>query len=363
MKPTPFALTACALLVAASLVAANPALAQTERKTVAGSSISLYNIAGHVTVEAGTGVDVIVEVERAGRDSKKLTIEVGEVRGRNSLRVMYPDNDIVYRDGGSRWQGRSGNNSSTQFSVRDDGTWGDERGRGSGHRVRVKDSGSGLEAWANLKVLVPAGKNLQVSLGVGDLSARGVTGDLRLEAASAHITVSNTNGNLTVDNGSGGVEMRDVKGDEISIDTGSGGVDFSGVTGKRCKIDTGSGGVTGAALNCDDVNIDVGSGSIRVDDATAPRVKLDAGSGGIRLALRNSPRDLHVDSGSGGVTISLPAIADAQVDIETGSGGIETDFPIEARRVERNHLRGTVGDGSGRIRISSGSGTVRLRKN
>ena len=363
MKLIQFVLSSPGLLVAASLLAATPALAQTERKTVAGSSISVYNIAGHVTVEAGTGADVIVEVERAGHDSKKLTIAVGEVRGRNALRVIYPDNDIVYRDAGTRWQSRRGNNSGTQFSVHDDGTWGDERGRSSGHRVRVKDGGSGLEAWANLKVFVPAGRNLQVSLGVGDLSARGVSGDLRLEAASAHITVSNTNGNLTVDNGSGGVEVRDVKGDEVSIDAGSGGVDFSGVTGKRCKIDTGSGGVTGAALYCDDVNIDVGSGSIRVDDATAPRVKLDAGSGGIRFALRNSPRDLHVDAGSGGVTISLPAIADAQVDIETGSGGIDTDFPIEVRRVERNHLRGTVGDGSGRIRISSGSGTVTLRKN
>jgi lia operon protein LiaG len=342
MTTTRLAVSSRALFAAASLLAGSAMGAQTERKTVSGPSISVYNIVGEVRVEAGTGPDVVVEIERGGRDGRKLTVEVGEVRGRNSLRVIYPDNEIVYRDRRNSGGGWGSWNSS--FNVRSDGTWGGERGWPSGRRVRVKGSGSGLEAWANLKVLVPAGKHVEVNLGVGELSATRVTSDLRLDAASAHITATGTRGNLTVDDGSGGVDVRDATGDEISIDTGSG-------------------GVTGDGLKCDEINIDVGSGSIRVDDATASRVKLDAGSGGIRFGLRNSPQNLDVDAGSGGVTISLPAITDAEIDISTGSGGIDTDFPIEVRRVERNHLRGKVGDGSGRIHIESGSGSVRLRKN
>jgi lia operon protein LiaG len=348
------------VLTAAVGLAAGSARAQTERKTVSGPSISIYNIAGQVQVEAGTGPEVVVEIERGGRDGRKLGVEVGDVRGRNTLRIIYPDNEIVYRDRRDE-RGRWGD-WGTSFTVRSDGTWGGERGWPNGRRVRVRGSGSGLEAWADLKVLVPAGKHVEINLGVGELSARSVTSDLRLDAASARITTTGTKGNLSISTGSGGVDVRDATGDEILLDTGSGGVTVSRMTAKRCKFDTGSGGATGDGLDCDEVDMDVGSGSIRIDDAKASRVKLQAGSGGIRFGLRNSPKSLDVDAGSGGVTISLPAITDAEVDIETGSGGIETDFPIEVRRVERNHLRGKVGDGSGRIHIQSGSGTVHLRK-
>jgi lia operon protein LiaG len=364
MRSRSFAVPSRAILAAGILLMAAAARAQTERKTVVGSSIAIYNIVGHVQVEAGTGSDVVVEIVRGGQDGRRLSIEVGDVRGRNSLRVIYPADEIVYRDQNDRW----GRWSST-FSVRSDGTWGgeggDDRGRFGfgGRRIRVKGSGSGLEAWADLRVLVPAGKHVDVNVGVGELSARGVNADLRLDAASAHVTATKTTGNLTIDTGSGGAEVRDATGDEITLDTGSGGVSFSGVTAKRCKMDTGSGGVTGDGLSSDEINIDVGSGSVRIDDAKATRVKLDAGSGGVRFGLRTTPKYLDVDAGSGGVTISLPAITDAEIDIETGSGGIDSDFAVQVTRVERNHLRGRIGDGSGHIRIQSGSGSVRLRKN
>jgi hypothetical protein len=59
----------------------------------------------------------------------------------------------------------------------------------------------------------------------------------------------------------------------------------------------------------------------------------------------------------------MPAAQGAEVDIETGSGGIDSDFAVETTRVGRNHLRGRIGDGRGRIKIESGSGSVRLIKN
>jgi lia operon protein LiaG len=92
-------------------------------------------------------------------------------------------------------------------------------------------------------------------------------------------------------------------------------------------------------------------------------VSADVGSGGLELDLTAPVSDLTVDAGSGGVTLRLPAAQGAELDIETGSGGIESDFAIQTNRVERNHVRGRIGDGRGRIRIEAGSGTVRLIKN
>jgi hypothetical protein len=350
--------------IATTALAVHSASAQTERRALAGSSIAIYDLAGRVSVEQGSGSEVVVEITRGGHDAKKLTIDVGELRGRNTLRVRYPDGDIVYPDLG-RW-------SNSEFRINNDGTWGDEgrgdsrdrddRRSGDGHRVRITGDGRGTEAWADLKILVPAGKDVAVFIGVGELGATRVTSDLRLSASSARVTVNGTKGNLVASAGSGGVEVRGATGDDVRLETGSGGVIANDVNGKRLRISTGSGGVTGSGLASEDLNISAGSGSIRVDDVRAPRARLSAGSGGIRLEFASPVKTLDVDAGSGGVTVALAGAVNAEVDMQTGSGGIESDFPVQVNRMERNRLHGQIGDGTGHIRIHSGSGSVRLRK-
>jgi lia operon protein LiaG len=361
-----FMLIRSGLALAAAAVAAHSAAAQTERHNLAGSSVAIYDLVGHVKVEEGSGSDVVVELTRGGHDAKQLKVEVGELRGRNTLRVVYPDDDIIYPDLGRR--------SESDLRVNNDGTFGgDDRGdrgdrgnrrdRSSGdHRVRVRGGGSGTEAWADLRILVPAGKEVAVYVGVGELGATHVTADLRLNASSARVTVNGTKGNLVAGTGSGAVEVRGASGDAVTIEAGSGGLSVTDVSGKRLSINTGSGGVTASGLTSDDLEIDVGSGSIRAEDVRAPRTKIDAGSGGVHIAFASPVKSLDVNAGSGGVTISLPGAVNAEVDIETGSGGIDTDFPVTVNRMERNRLRGQIGDGSGRIHIESGSGSVHLRK-
>lgn len=358
MSPTQLRSFCAATASAVAVLTASAAGAQADRRTVAGASIAIYDLAGRVQVEPGTGTDVVVEVVRGGRDSRRLSVEVGELRGRNTLRVIFPDDDIIYPEIG-RW-------SSSDFSVNSDGTWGGDRGDRSwfrGHRIHVRGSGRGTEAWADLRILVPAGKRVDVHLGVGEMDASRVDADLHLEASSGRVHATNTKGSLSIDTGSGGIDVRGATGESVNLDTGSGGIAVYDVTSKRCKLDTGSGGVRGGGLDCgDELTIDTGSGSISVDGAKASRIKLDAGSGGIDVAVTSAPRSLDVEAGSGGVTISLPSTVSAEVEIETGSGGIESDFPIQVTRMERNHLRGTLGKGEGRVHIESGSGRVHLRK-
>lgn len=347
------------IAIAATALAAHSAAAQTERRSLSGSSIAIYDLVGHVSVEQGSGSEVVVEITRGGHDAKKLSLEVHELRGRNTLCVRYPDDDIIYPDLG-RW-------SSSDFRVDSDCTWGggddrDDRGWG-GHRIRIKGGGSGTEAWADLKILVPNGKDVAVYIGVGELGATHVTADLRLSSMSGRVTVRDTKGNLIAATGSGGVDVRGASGDDVRISTGSGGITSNDVSGKqRLRISTGSGGVTGAGVTSEDLEISSGSGSIHVDDARAPRVRLSSGSGGIRVGFASPVKNLDASTGSGGVTVTLPGTLNAELDISTGSGGIDSDFPVQVNRMERNRLRGQIGDGSGNIRIRSGSGPVHLRK-
>ena len=336
------------------------ALPAQDRRDVAGRDVAIYNIAGRVRVESGTGSEVSVEMTRGGRDGSRLSIATGEIRGRNTFRVIYPTgDDIIYRgDGDDRW------GSSTDMRIDRDGTWGhNDGGFGRGDRTRVRTRGSGTEAWADLVIRVPAGKSVSVYLGLGELTATRVAADLNLDVSAARVVANGTRGRLDIDAGSGGVEVRDASGARLNIDNGSGSISLTDVQSESCLIDTGSGGVTGGGVQCGTLSVDVGSGSVRLDRIRSTDVTVDAGSGGVSLSFTAAPKGLTVDAGSGRVTVALPDGVDASVDIETGSGGITSDFPVRTTRVQRNSLRGTIGDGAGRIRIETGSGSVYLRRN
>lgn len=329
--------------------------AQTERHALAGDRIAVYNLAGKLRVQAGTGSQVVVDVTRGGHDAAQLRVLQGDIRGFNALRVVYPADHVIYPQMGYR--------SRTQLRVNADGTFddNDHDGWGSRGRVEIRDSGSGLEAFADLVVNVPKGQRIVLHWGVGEAMVSNVDGDIRVSVAAAHVTAEHTRGVFKLDTGSGGLDVTDAQG-EVTLDTGSGGVTVNGVRGESLLMDTGSGSIRGGDIDVKTLKMDVGSGGLRLDRIRAPRVAADAGSGGIDLTFLAPVTDLSAESGSAGVTIRLPADQTGDVDIETGSGGIDTDFSIASSRLARHHIRGTIGTGGGRIRIEAGSGSVRLLK-
>jgi lia operon protein LiaG len=343
------------LVLSATIALPAVLAAQTpERRTLAGDDIAVYNIAGVMRVEGGTGSEVAVEVTRGGPDASKLTIQTGRVRGRESLRVIYPDRRIVYRQGDwPRWRSR------TTLRVDDDGTFGDNHD--DGRSVDIVGNGDGLEAYADVRVIVPKGKRVSVFLGVGEAKIDNVDGDLYVDVSAAPVTATRTRGKLSLDTGSGEVKVTDAQGD-IDLDTGSGSVEVMNIRGPHLKMDTGSGRVRGSDIVADELELDTGSGSVRLGQVQSKRITLDSGSGSVELDLRSDVDDVRIESGSGGVTLGIPESLGAAIRIDTGSGGIDTDIPIQVKKAERGYLSGTIGDGKGEISIETGSGGVRLRR-
>lgn len=333
----------------AFLTLAHPALAQTpDRYSIPGNTVAVYNLAGAVTIERGTGANVVVEVSRGGRDAAQLEVNRIEVDGNQALVVRYPDDDVVYRGPGG---------GSTQMTVRSDGTFG---GGNRGDRIRIRRSGSGTEAHADLRILVPAGRDLELNLGVGEVSASDVEGGLNIDVHAAPVRTNGTRGRLNIDTGSGSVVVNNAEGDDILIDTGSGSVEVNGIRTSDLNVDTGSGRVRGAGIVATRLGVDTGSGGITLSDVSASDIELDTGSGSVTLDLVTQIERLVIDTGSGGVRISGPANLSASVEIETGSGNIDIDLPVRISRRGRTSLSGTLGSGSGRIVIDTGSGGVSI---
>lgn len=323
-----------------------------EVERVAGRSVAIFNLAGHVEIVPGSGSDVVVRIARGGADAASLQIETGTVRGVSTLRIVYPHDQIVYPE--------MIRGSSTSVTVREDGTF-SRWSEGRGDRVQIRERGDGLEAWADLVIEVPAGRELSVYQAVGEVAAEGVEGEVAIDTGSGAVRAVDTSGPLSIDTGSGTVEVRGVAGD-LLVETGSGRVDVADVRGGEIAIDTGSGRVTGAGLSAESVTVETGSGAIELQAVAAPAISLDTGSGSIDVELLEDVDRLHADTGSGSVTVRAPDRLGAVVEIETGSGGIDLDFPADLRSTRRNRVEGTIGDGRGEIRIDTGSGGVRLTR-
>jgi len=75
--------------------------------------------------------------------------------------------------------------------------------------VRITGRGrDGLEAFADLRVSVPAGKAIALFLGVGKVFVSNVNGSIRVYVASADVAADRTRGTLRVETGSGNVDLR-----------------------------------------------------------------------------------------------------------------------------------------------------------
>jgi DUF4097 and DUF4098 domain-containing protein YvlB len=326
-----------------------------ERRTLPGNDVAVYNLVGKIRLEPGTGSDVVTEVTRLGADAGRLRLETGKLRGRETLRVIYPERRILFRDDKNRW------NSYNRITVSDDGTFGDRSDNWGADRYEISSSGRGMDAHAEIRVLVPRGKRVEIHLAVGEATVNNVDGDISVDVHAADLSTTNTRGSLSLDTGSGDITVTDALG-EISLDTGSGDLVMTRVKATRLNLDAGSGGVRGTTIDADDLSIDSGSGRVTLRGVRARDIELDSGSGSVELELASDVESLRVDAGSGSVTIGVPESLGAQVDIETGSGGIDVDVPMTITRKGRDVLTGTLGDGRGRISIESGSGGVRIRK-
>lgn len=184
---------------------------------------------------------------------------------------------------------------------------------------------------------------------VGEMrqNLRGISISYEIEApGNATLNASSGSGNI----GDDGV------GENASLRTGSGDIHATGLGG-GFKASTGSGNIYAEQAGSGDVNASTGSGDIELRNLRGGLVAR-TGSGGIKLG--GMPVSLwHVQTGSGSVEF-WPGKTGFNLNGSTGSGGVQVDSPIAGRSGDRHHVSGSVNGGGPEVRISTGSGEIRV---
>ncbi len=95
------------------------------------------------------------------------------------------------------------------------------------------------------------------------------------------------------------------------------------------------------------------------------RVSASSGNGSIVASMSrlSSNAPMEFSTGNGSVRVTVPSDFQGAVEANTGNGSFSTDFPITVQgRFRPNHVHGTIGSGDTRVQLSTGNGSLELRK-
>ena len=200
----------------------------------------------------------------------------------------------------------------------------------AGGRILLRTPAGARSRWDSfdLTVRMPPGCDLEVRAASADVRAEVDLGSLRVDVASGDVAAGNVEGNTVVRSASGDVNLGAVSGD-LAVNTASGDITVREARGH-------------AALNS-------ASGDVQVGEALGV-LAVASQSGDLEVG-RYGGDDLECGSTSGDVRIGLPPGRDLDVDIDTISGEIRSDFPPEE------------GDGAiARLRVKTVSGDITLSR-
>lgn len=161
---------------------------------------------------------------------------------------------------------------------------------------------------------------------------------------------------LEASSGSGEINDEGV-GANAKINTGSGSIHATGLKG-GFKVETGSGDIYAEQSGEGDVRAQTGSGSIELKEIHGA---LHAGTGSGDIKISGSPTgDWKLETGSGSIEY-WPGNTGFVLDASTGSGSVHSDHEMTVQgSFDRHHITGKIGGGGPTVRISTGSGDVRI---
>jgi DUF4097 and DUF4098 domain-containing protein YvlB len=102
-----------------------------------------------------------------------------------------------------------------------------------------------------------------------------------------------------------------------------------------------------------------------IDVTTSGTVEAETVNGDIdaRIGRSNWTGGLKFETVNGSVSLTAPADLSTEVEASTVNGSVDSDFPITVQgRMERRHLRGTIGAGGRSLEITTVNGGIEIKK-
>ena len=279
--------------------------------------LDISNLVGNIEISRGSGNDATIEVTKVARartqeDARALlplaTVEVTSRGDRTEIRTNYAEQEVMRR-----------------------------------HR--------NVNLAVHFKITAPQGTRVMARSLSGNLRATDIRGELSLITTSGNVEISNAGRVAAAKSTSGNIDLTNIDSD-VALDAGtiSGNVVVRSAKARRMQLGTVSGSVILTDVQTEGLGAQTLSGDVEFVGTFAK---------GGRYELK---------SHSGNVRVRVPGGSGFTVEANSWSGNVHSDFSIGGSDSEpprggrRKVIRGTVGDGSAVVNITTFSGNVQLLK-
>jgi hypothetical protein len=228
----------------------------------------------------------------------------------------------------------------------------------------------------DITATLPADVTLDLMTGSGDLDIDARTAPVKIRTGSGDVIMDAAGEGFEARSGSGDVRL-DSAGGDVSFSTGSGDIYAGDIEGDG-KMSTGSGDIS-IDLIKGDLSAGTGSGDVVIDASEGTAV-VKTGSGDVSFGGHTGSAEVYTSSGevefygeadegqvtlrtsSGDVDVVIYGGESIELDISTSSGVIDTKVPIVVKEASRRRLHAISGDGRWKLKVSTSSGNVGVRR-
>jgi DUF4097 and DUF4098 domain-containing protein YvlB len=294
-----------------------------ETKTVAvgaNGALEIRNISGDITIIPTTG---------AGREA---TIEaVYRSRGRTEADARQGLTDVTVR------VDQRGERATVETVY-------PQMQRQSPYRVDVA-----------FNVTAPAGTRITAASIGGNVNIRGIKGEVTASSTGGTLTISESPRVVSASTVGGDISLTGVDSDgSVDVQSVGGGLMLQQIKAKRLKAGTTGGTLTARDITCETADIGSLAGSVEYSGTLA----------------RSGRYTIHSHAGS--LRFNVSGNTGFELDASSFVGEIRSDIPLEGQNVGGGRgrgrgpvgraLRGTVGDGSAYVKLTTFSGSVTVTK-
>jgi hypothetical protein len=208
-------------------------------------------------------------------------------------------------------------------------------------RIKRKKS---LNVSVEYKLWIPSKASVKINSVSGSVSLEEIGGSVKVNVVSGNVAVSKADRGVDCETASGKVTIEDVSGDAY-LKTLSGKISVERIRGS--------------------IEANVVSGSIEMREVSEARVvKGETVSGSVIYEGEIDPEGrYYLVTHSGRVEMMVPADSAFELEANTFSGRIESDFDITiSGRIDKRQINGTVNKGGASVKLSTFSGNIILRK-
>ncbi|MCL7972393.1 MAG: DUF4097 domain-containing protein [marine benthic group bacterium] len=214
----------------------------------------------------------------------------------------------------------------------------------SGGNAQVSVKGEwGEPVYGELDITMPRGMALEIA---------GVSLEVGIDGSAGDVTVSTVEGSIGLVGGSGNVALSAVEG-EVTVSRASGKIAISAVDG-GVSVSQSEGAIALTAVD----------GDVMLEVITSDNVSVNVVDGDIAYEGTIADGGRYVlSTHDGDLDVLIPDGANARISIDTFSGELDTDFPVELEGdFGKKRISFTVGTGKALVELSAFDGTISLRQ-